>query len=325
MHGIHTSPRLDVMRRAGELVAAAQPFALATVVRVETPSSASAGNRAIVRPDGRMEGWLGGGCVTPTVRSDALAALASGEARLVRITPNVRAPAPANVTLRPMSCGSGGTVDVWIEPFLAPPALVIGGASPVGRALGDLGGALGFRTVAYSGENGDSLGGVEAIASALQARVANEPRDVWLVAASHGDFDDDFCEAGLRLGYRYVGLIASAKRSRIIEIHLRRCGFDEAALGAFHPAAGLRIGAKTPEEIALAVLAEIVALRRADTPGEREEPVAQTAARDPVCGMDVETASAEHRFEYEGRTWYFCCSGCRNAFERDPSAHGAAC
>jgi xanthine dehydrogenase accessory factor len=313
------------MHRAGELVAAAQPFALATVVRVDPPSSASAGNRAIVRPDGGIEGWLGGGCVTPTVRSEALAAIATGESRLVRITPNVRDAAPANVIVKPMACGSGGTIDVWIEPFLAPPVLAIGGASPVGGALATLGVSLGFRTIVYSGENGDPIGGVEAIASALEERVAKTPRDVWLVAASHGDFDDDFCEAGLRLGYRYVGLIASTKRARIIEVHLRRRGFADEALAAFHPAAGLRIGAKTPEEIALSVLAEIVSLRRAEAPIEPEAHALPAAvARDPVCGMEVDQGSAEHSFELDGRTWYFCCSGCRNAFERDPSAYAAA-
>jgi xanthine dehydrogenase accessory factor len=311
------------MRRAGDLVAAAQPFALATVVRVEAPSSASAGNRAIVRPDGGVEGWLGGGCVTPTVRSEALASLASGEGRLVRITPHVRDAAPLDVIVKPMPCGSGGTVDIWIEPFLPPPVLVIGGSSPIARAIEALGVALGFRTIVYSGETGDALGGAEAIASALQARVETVPHDVWLVAASHGEFDDDFCEAGLRLGCRYVGLIASAKRGRIIEIHLRRRGLEEERLEAFHPAAGLRIGAKTPEEIALAVMAEIVSLRRVQAPREAEPAAAQAVARDPVCGMDVEPATAEYRLERDGRTWYFCCSGCRSAFERDPSAYAA--
>jgi xanthine dehydrogenase accessory factor len=202
--------------------------------------------------------------------------------------------------------------------------LAIGGASPVGGALAALGASLGFRTIVYSAESGDPIGGVEAIASALEERVAKAPRDVWVVAASHGDFDDDFCEAGLRLGYRYVGLVASAKRGRIIEIHLRRRGFADEALAAFHPAAGLRIGAKTPEEIALSVLAEIVSLRRAEAPSGPEAPALPAVARDPVCDMDVDTGSAEHRFEHDGRTWYFCCSGCRNAFERDPSAYATA-
>jgi xanthine dehydrogenase accessory factor len=261
-----TQERVDLMRRASELTAAGVPFVLATVVRVDAPSSARPGNRAIVYPDGTIEGWIGGGCATPTTRREALAAFADGEPRVVRITPDVRDPAPNGMRLAPMSCASGGTVDLWIEPFLPPPVLVVGGDSPVAAALQHLGASLGFRVVQFGRLAGDAVENVAGICNALAARLPGSPNETWLIAVSHGDYDDELVEAGIRLGYRYVGLVASERRSGTVRVRLHQHGLPDEELGAFRPSAGLRIGAKTPDEIALAVMAEIVSLRRAPAP-----------------------------------------------------------
>ncbi|HMD03213.1 MAG TPA: XdhC family protein, partial [Candidatus Baltobacteraceae bacterium] len=241
--------------------------------------------------------------------------------RFVRITPDMQAPAPENVVLAPMTCSSGGTIDVWIEPFLPSPVLLVVGASPVAVALQSLGAALGFRVVPYGPLSGDPLAGAEAVVAALRAKIQSPARETWLVAVSHGEFDDELVEAGIRLGYRYVGLIASERRAAATRVRLHQHGLDDAALGGFHPSAGLRIGAKTPEEIALAVMAEIVALRRTQAPLPAPEREAELL--DPVCNMPVERGSA-HQAEYEGRRYYFCCAGCRRAFEAEPAAYAPA-
>jgi xanthine dehydrogenase accessory factor len=318
-----TQQRVDLLRRTGELAAASTPFALATVVRVEPPSSARPGNRAIVYRDGSIEGWIGGGCATPTVRRECLAALAGGEPRFVRITPDAASPAPENVIVAPMTCSSGGTIEVWIEPFLPAPALVIGGSSPVAHALHVLGASLGFRVVSYSPLDGDAVDEVAAIVAGLTAKTTLEPHETWLVAVSHGDFDDALVEAGIRLGFRYVGLVASERRARATRLRLHQHGFADEALGAFRPAAGLRIGAKTPEEIALSVMAEIVALRRSAEP-RPTPPESGAEALDVICGMSVEIAGAAHHADHDGRRFYFCGAGCRRAFLADPAASIAA-
>jgi xanthine dehydrogenase accessory factor len=278
-----TFERADLLRRSSDLAAAGVPFALATVVRIEPPSSARPGHRAIVHRDGSMEGWIGGGCASPTVRRESMRALATATPRYVRITPDVRGPAPDGVVLAPMTCSSGGTVDVWIEPFLPAPALVVGGSSPVAAAVAELGQTLGFRVVTHAEAHGDACESVDAIIAGLEQKGPFDAQETWLVAVSHGEFDDELIEAGIRLGFRYAGLIASEKRAAVTRVRLHQRGLDDGALGAFHPSAGLRIGAKTPQEIALAVLGEIVALRRTATVVETENESEADASEASHC------------------------------------------
>jgi len=293
-----TFERAEVLRRTGELAGSGVPFALATVVRIETPSSARPGHRAIVYRDGSMEGWIGGGCATPTVRRESILAIATGTPRFVRITPDTRGPAPDGVVLAPMSCSSGGTVDVWIEPFLPAPALVVGGTSPVATALAEQGAALGFRVVTYADADGDACGSAACVLSGLEKKGPFDPQETWLVAVSHGEFDDEFVEAGLRAGFRYVGLVASEKRSAVTRVHLHQRGFSDDALATFHPSAGLRIGAKTPQEIALSVMAEIVGLRRSSAAVEEATAIARNAETIEIgassCCHHAESATPAH-------------------------------
>ncbi len=124
-----------------------RPFALATVVRTEDATAAKAGAKAVVRSDGSVIGWVGGGCTLGAVRKAAAEALADGRARLIRVWPKERldeAPGPPGVELHKSSCPSGGTVEVFVEPILPRPSLIVMGASPTARALGDLGRRSGF-------------------------------------------------------------------------------------------------------------------------------------------------------------------------------------
>lgn len=309
--------RGELFRRTSELAASAQTFALATVVRVEPPSSAAPGNHAIVFPDGRIEGWIGGGCATPTVRAEALAALRGGKPRLVRITPNVDERAPIGVLVAAMTCDSRGTIDIWIEPFLPAPTLVVGGDSPVAAAIAALAATLGFAVVRIVPDGEASGCDVAAMTELLAERSRGESRETWLVAASHGAFDDELIEAGLHRGFAYAGVIASQPRSEAIRARLIARGVDAATLAAYHPEAGLRIAAKTAEEIALSVLAEIVSLRRhaEEAAGVVEpEPTPGAFALDPICGMTVAIASAEFVVNDPNGATYFCCGGCRRTY-----------
>jgi xanthine dehydrogenase accessory factor len=225
-------------------------------------------------------------------------AIATSSPRFVRITPDTRGPAPEGIVLAPMTCSSGGTVDVWIEPFLPAPALVIGGSSPVAAALAELGTALGFRVVSYAESDGDACGSAHCIESGLQKKGTFDPRETWAVAVSHGEFDDEFVEAAIRSGFRYAGLIASERRAAVTRVRLHQRGLDDDALAAFHPSAGLRIGAKTPHEIALSVMAEIVALRRSSAALDEAELIARNAegagVEAPSCCHHSESAETAH-------------------------------
>ncbi len=307
--------RAESLRRAGELAQAERPFAVVTVVRTEPSTSARTGNRAIVFPDGEVEGWVGGGCIQPTARREALAALEEGEPRLVRITPDT-AVSQHNVFIARMTCASEGTADLYVEPFLPRPTLAAAGDSPLAATLAAVGPPLGFRFLAVED------------ATRLNSEAIPHPRDTWLVVATFGEFDEDAVEAGLRLNLPYVGLVASERRAASVLSELRSRGWDEEALGVVSSPAGLPIGASGQEEISLSVMAEIVSSRAKLRPGLREGSSTRPAARpeeatDPVCGMTVEVAGARHTVEHGGRDYYFCCPGCKREFEAEPEKYAS--
>jgi xanthine dehydrogenase accessory factor len=272
-----------VLVRAGELAARGVPFVLATVVDVERPTSARRGDRALVTPDGALVGWIGGACAEPAVIREALRALAEGEARLVRIGPS------------DSGCASEGTVEVLVEPQLPAPLLAVIGETPSARVLGELARTVGWRV-------SDAVEGADAV-----------------VAATMGHGDEDALEAALRGGAGYVGLVASAKRGASVVEALRARGLDEEALARIRCPAGLDLGPATQEEIAVAILAELVAWRHTrGTPTE-----APVEAVDPVCGMTVVIAAAE-RVEHEGVEYFFCGAGCRRRFLAEPARYARA-
>lgn len=304
--------RAESLRRAGDLAGGESPFALVTVVRTEPATSAQVGDRAIVHADGTIEGWVGGGCIGPTARREALAALDDGEPRLVRITPDTAVTQPGVRTTR-MTCASEGTADLYVEPFLSRPALILAGDSPVTATLAAIAPPLGFRLVH-----------VDDVAE-LTTDAVPYPPDTWMVVASFGGFDEDAVEAGVKLGLPYVGLVASARRANRVLVEMRDRGLDEGALSVVRSPAGLPMGTGGQEGISLSIMAEIFSLRAKLRPQAAGEPGADSGspseAMDPVCGMQVEISTARHISEYDGGRYYFCCPGCKRAFEKEPEKY----
>jgi xanthine dehydrogenase accessory factor len=234
------APR-DVLIEAGRLSAERRPYAFATVVRVERPASAREGNHALIKPDGEVVGWIGGACSGPAVVREAMQALADGRPRLVAIEG---------------SCASEGLVEVFIEPQLPEPLLAIGGESPAGETLADLAARIGWRVVRD----------VDPAADAV-------------VVASLGTDDEAALRAALATPAGYVGLVASQRRGAATLAALREQGVGDEALARIRCPAGLDLGPSTQEEIAVAILAELVAWRherpaaRADTGPGHARPV----------------------------------------------------
>jgi xanthine dehydrogenase accessory factor len=306
--------RAESLRRAGELAQAERPFAVVTVVRTEPSTSARTGNRAIVFPDGSMEGWVGGGCIQPTARREGLAALEDGEPRLVRITPDTAA-SQHNVRMARMTCASEGTADLYVEPFLPRPTLIIAGDSPVTATLDAIAPPLGFRLLTMDATTRLAPGEVPY------------PQDSWMVVATYGEFDEDAVEAGIGLGLPYVGLVASAQRAGQVLSRLRARGLEDGELAVVRSPAGLPLGTSGQEGISLSIMAEISSLRAESRPSfsgaqERESTGEQPdEAVDPICGMSVEVASARHVVDHGGSLYYFCCAGCKQAFEQEPEKY----
>jgi xanthine dehydrogenase accessory factor len=286
----------DVLIRAGALAAEGVPFAVATVVTVERPASARRGDRGLVTADGALLGWVGGACSEPIVVREALRALADGEPRLVRIGPPGRAlgAAAADVVVAESSCASEGVVEVLVEPQLPAPLLAVVGGSPAAETLARLAREVGWRVERELDERADAV-----------------------VVATMGHGDEDVLAAALALGTGYVGLVASSRRAGSVLASLRSRGLDEEALARVRSPAGLDLGPSTQAEIAVAVLAELVAWRH----NRMEVPAAPEIAVDPVCGMEVAVGRATETASHAGTAYVFCCAGCRSRFETDPARY----
>ncbi len=292
-------------RRARELAAGGELFVTATVVRAQRPTSVEAGDVALVRADGSIEGFVGGACAEHSVRAYSLEAMRTGEAVLLRILPFAEEGAADEVEDGAVTvqnpCLSGGAIEVFLEPVVPAPRVLVVGDTPIAGAVVRLGGEVGLDVVAM-GEEG----------------IEPRPDDLAVVVAAHGREEVDALRRGLEAGLPYVGLVASRARGDGVMGELRGDGVPEELLGRIDVPAGMDIGARTPAEIALSILASIVSVRRGGrepaAPEPAPAPAAPATAVDPVCGMTVAAVASTPSVQHGGDTVYFCCEGCRDAF-----------
>lgn len=320
--------RADLLQLAADLARREEPFVLAVVVRRQPASSSQAGDMALITAQGAFHGWLGGSCTQPTVVREARRALAEGRPRLVSLAPDPELERRPGLTVFPMTCHSGGTVEIYLEPVLPAPRLVVFGVSPTARALVKLGKAMGYSVVAVDpAAEPDLFPNADQVLTDLGKAprlYSPSPGPRFAVVATLGEGDEMAIRDALALTPAYLGVVASRKRFAQMRETLLAGGVTAAALETIRSPAGLNIGARSPEEIALSVLAEIVEHRRAEElrPAETKAEERETAtAVDPICGMTVEIATARHTAEYGGRTWYFCCGGCRQRFLAAPETY----
>jgi xanthine dehydrogenase accessory factor len=297
---------------------------LATVVRCEPPTSARPGDKAVITADGRLRGWIGGSCSEPVVRREALRALSEGMAQLVRIvpSPDVKQTRKRGELTVATTCPSGGALDIFIEPRLPKPLLLVFGDSPSARALVQMGSLAGFRTCSvHPGARAEDFPGADLVLSSLDLAEANPGPDSWAVVATMGHYDEDAVEAALAHPQLEVGLVASTRRAAAVQAALRARGLDEETLTRVRTPAG-RVRGVSQEEIALLALAEVVTARgRRGQARSKPEPPAVVFATDQVCGMTVDPLTATHKSIYDGSTYWFCCAGCQAEFEKEPQRY----
>ncbi len=324
---------MDLFEQIVALRRERRPFALATVVARRAPVSAHLGDRAIVFADGRMEGFVGGACSREIIRRQALDALNTRCRRLVSIRPDAGDALPSDEhVVVPMTCVSEGALDVYVEPFVPARRLVVVGATPVADALARLAAAMEYdlARVVDSRERRDAepqaaaIGATLATLDALRSVIeeGGPVAEVAAVVASQGHYDEEALEAILKCDVAYVGLVASRTRGAAVRAMLEERGVPGTA--AIRNPAGLDLGARTPPEVALSILAEIVQARPSATPLDAAAagaPATSASAVDPVCGMSVEMATARHTADVDGVTYYFCGAGCRRRFLQDPQQY----
>ena len=334
--------RHSIFARAAELEDSGTPFAVATVVAVRRPTSARPGSSGIIHPDGSIEGWVGGSCAQPVVVREALRSLADGQPRLLRLSKD--APAEGRrgdgVIELVMTCHSGGTLEIYVEPHLPAPLLWVVGTTPIAAALATLGAAAGWRvTVIDPIADPDAFPGAERVAVSADIRGLDPDASPYVVVASQGIWDEEAVGLALTREASYVGLVASPTRAAVVRDWLREeTTVGEDRVAALRAPAGIDLGAETAEEIALSILAELVQVRRgradfvaAPGPATVAGPVTAATTLQPVvddivlldrvCGMTVEAAHARHLAEHDGVMYAFCSMGCRTRFVKDPTAY----
>lgn len=318
--------RLELVSRAASLSAAGTPFVWATVVRAQRPTSAKAGDSAIVLADGELNGFVGGECAESTVRAQSLEVLATGETRLLRITPDPTGeqseePTDDGVITVHNPCLSGGTLEILLEPAVPLPVVAVFGHAPIATALLRADRLFGLRVRAVTSPEEPLPVGTTAV-----------------VVASHGSDEEPILSASLQAGIPYVGLVASRKRGPAVVASLE---VDDALRPSVHTPAGLDIGARSAPEVALSILAEIVATRHErgtgragsgrvgvasstpETASVQVQAPAPALTRDPVCGMTVVAADSSLHADTPAGRVYFCGTGCRSAYLDNPAAYAS--
>jgi len=297
-----------------------EPYAVVTVVRVGAPTSAYVGAQAIVLRDGRLCGWIGGGCAQEIVIAAALEAIATGKPALVRIANDERQPEP-DVAQHAMPCASNGTIELFVQPYSAGTSLCVLGDTPAASEARFFAQRLGIRVVH----------------SVDEAAV--------VLVATQGAADAQALEAALASPAQHVLMIASRKKADRLRDLMRLRGIREDRLAQLQAPAGQDAGARTPSEIALVAVAGVLALLRGKGASHGEHEPAEAASGavlaapaaaenvpldkqastfiNPVCGMAVSTVTALHVEHYAGEDYYFCCSGCWTTFRQDPARYAA--
>ncbi len=314
-----------------ELTRAGESFAIATVVRVEKPISAKSGDKAIIREDGTLDGWVGGGCAQDVVVREAKKTIREAQPRLLRLVGSGAVAEKSEGVLEfPITCHSGGTMDVYLEPMLPKLQLILLGNSPVAQTLAKLAHILNFEVDVFDPQaTEEQFSDAALVSTELDlSRTPIRPLS-FVVVATQGHDDELALETAVRSGAPYLAFVASKKKFAERVEYLSERGLSMEQIARIKAPAGLDIGARTPDEIAASILAEMIQFRRQHfAPKQVEEAQAVAAveelvteAVDPVCGMSVEIATARYISEYNGTKYYFCARSCMNTFNQAPEKY----
>ena len=306
-----------------------ESFALAQVVARIAPSSSKLGDKAIIKRNGKMTGWIGGGCVQGIVLKESIDAIQTGKSRLVKIGKNLNnTQKQEGVMEYKMTCQSEGQVDIFIEPFLPQPHLVVIGKSEIAKALVKIGKALSFKVTGVAdGANLQTFEQVDELITQIDLSRVKTSHYSFVVVASQGDQDEKSLEQALNKESSYIGFVSSSKKSKSITQYLLSAGYSEEAVQKIHAPAGIDINAKQPDEVAVSIMAEIIQVKNGLTPkpvtadetGQKQaDPVFYI---NPVCGVPVDINNPKHIIEYGEEKVYFCCDGCKIKFEKDPDKY----
>ncbi|MEM8893477.1 MAG: XdhC family protein [Bacteroidota bacterium] len=311
-----------------KLKAENKPAAMAVVVRREAPSSGKPGDKAIITTDGDVKGWIGGGCTKGIVIKEALESINQGSPRLVRILPADNLSDAAGVKNYKMTCMSGGSVEVYIEPIMQTTQLYIFGRSHIAKALCQLANASGYKVHMVSDLADDGM--FESASSISTLKDFDKDKQLnndYVVVCTQGEDDASSLATAINANPKYLGFVSSRKKANSLFLGLKRDGVPFETLSKIKTPAGIDINAKTPEEVAVSILAEIIQLKRSDDNGGQNDVIGESDQLqedlyiNPVCKIPVQKSTAKYVVEHKGESVYFCCDGCKESFEKEPEVY----
>ena len=315
----------DLIDQISKYMGQGEEFAVAQVIWREAPSSGKPGDKAIILKDGTMIGWIGGGCVKGIAEKEAQESIRENKSRLVRIDPDEGNSEDSSHKTYRMTCHSGGTMELFIEPITPNPQLIIVGKSNIARALSKLAIATNLRVHVLSNDvHKGMFPGVNNIYDRVDFSKINIDKNTFIVVSTQGEDDEESIRKALETSCNYVGFISSLRKSVKIKEYLLQTELSANRINELKTPVGMDINAKLPEEIAISILAEIVQFFRG--PNRKLDQESHTAINhdtyiNPVCRVAVSKKDAKHVLEYGAHTVYFCCDGCKVSFDAEPEKY----
>ena len=306
------------------------PYATAVVTRRKKPSSGKPGDKAIITLDGNIHGWIGGGCTKGIVLKEALLSLEDKKPRVVCISPNEQTTTFDNTKLYAMTCQSGGELEVYIEPILPKPHIVIFGNSHIAVSLSNVAKAIDFRITHYMNKSvADEFQTNEAIRDIGNFKTGDVDLSAYVVVCTQGEGDLEALEKAVSTDSSYISFVSSRIKANSIFADLKNNGISIDKLKKIKTPAGIDINAKTHDEIAISILAEIIEHFRTAEDSLALEATGSGSPSipnkdyylNPVCNIPIQKSTAKHVVEYNGEKVYFCCDGCKVSFEKNPSEY----
>lgn len=308
-----------------------EAYATAMIVRRKIPSSGKPGDQAVITANGQIHGWIGGGCTRGIILKEALLAIKDGKPRMVHISPDAKPNSSSSTKTYSMTCQSGGEVEVYVEPVLPKPQIILFGTSHIAMALAKLAGVMEYRVTAVMHDpDKNAFPTVDELVN-IKEWAGNDLQDnAYIVVCTQGEGDVEALLKAISLNRPYLAFVASRKKAASIYGDLRQQGIQNNQLKTIRTPAGLDIQAKLAEEVAISILAEIIEdFRKVPTEVEAkptEELILTNADfyMNPVCGIPVQKSTAKHVLEHKGENVYFCCDGCKVTFEKEPDKYVTA-
>ena len=307
-----------------------EAYALAIIVRRKIPSSGKPGDKAIISADGHIHGWIGGGCTRGIVLKEALLSIKERKPRFVSISPNKITGMDENTKVYAMTCQSGGEVEVYIEPILPKPQLVIFGTSHIAKALAKVAKAIDYQVdVVMNAVDKNVFPEADNVIGIKGLKKKQIKSSAYIVVCTQGEGDAVALKKALSIGSSYLSFVASRKKANAIYTEVRGLGTTFDQLKTIKTPAGIDIGAKTPEEVAISILAEIIKHYRetaklAPSKEEKKDEIVlknEEYYMNPVCNIPVQKSTAKHVLNYKDEKVYFCCDGCKVSFEKSPEKY----